>query len=43
MKTGIVKDNASEELARIRLNLFRKRNELRKAFDRIVSKMNKQG
>ncbi|MEO8772423.1 MAG: DNA mismatch repair protein MutS [Ferruginibacter sp.] len=42
-ESGIVKDNASEELARIRLNLFRKRNELRKAFDRIVSKMNKQG
>ncbi|MFT3911632.1 MAG: DNA mismatch repair protein MutS [Ferruginibacter sp.] len=41
--TGVVKDNASEELARIRLNLFRKRNELRRVFDRIVSKMNKQG
>ncbi len=42
-ETGIVKDNASEDLAKIRLNLYRKRNELRKAFDRIVSKMNKQG
>ncbi len=42
-ETGVVKDNASEELARIRLSLYRKRNELRKAFDRIVSKMNKQG
>ncbi|MEO6671285.1 MAG: DNA mismatch repair protein MutS [Ferruginibacter sp.] len=42
-ESGIVKDSASEELARIRLNLYRKRNELRKAFDRIVSKMNKQG
>lgn len=40
---GVVKDNASEELAKIRLSLYRKRNELRKAFDRIVSKMNKQG
>jgi DNA mismatch repair protein MutS2 len=40
---GIVKDNASEELARIRLSLFRKRNELRRAFDRIVNRLNKQG
>ncbi len=42
-ETGVVKDSASEELARIRQNLFRKRNELRRVFDRIVSKMNKQG
>ena len=42
-ETGNIKDNASEELASIRLKLFRKRNELRKAFDRIVQKMNKQG
>ena len=41
--TGTVKDNASEELAKIRMSLFRKRNELRKVFDRIVSKLNKQG
>ena len=40
---GQVKDNASEELAAIRLNLFRKRNELRRVFDKIVSKLNKQG
>ena len=42
-ETGIVKDTASEELAKIRMNLYRKRNELRKVFDRIVSKLNKQG
>ncbi len=42
-ETGHVKDNASEELASIRMNLFRKRNELRKVFDRIVGKLNKQG
>ncbi len=42
-EAGIVKDNASEELAKIRMSLFRKRNELRKVFDRIVSKLNKQG
>ena len=40
---GMVKDNASEELASIRMNLYRKRNELRRVFDRIVSKMNKLG
>jgi DNA mismatch repair protein MutS2 len=40
---GQVKDSASEELGNIRMNLYRKRNELRKVFDRIVSKLNKQG
>ena len=38
-----VKDNASEELKKIRMDLYRKRNELRRLFDRIVSKLNKQG
>ncbi len=42
-ETGVVKDKASEELALIRMNLFRKRNELRRIFDKIVSKLNKQG
>ena len=41
--TGNVKDAASEALASIRMSLYRKRNELRKVFDRIVSKLNKQG
>ncbi len=41
--TGIVKDSASEDLSKIRINLYRKRNELRRVFDRIVSKLNKQG
>ncbi len=40
---GNVKDSASEELADIRMRLYRKRNELRKLFDRIVSRMNKLG
>lgn len=40
---GNVKDNASDELQSIRMNLYRKRNELRKLFERIVSKLNKQG
>jgi len=42
-ETGQVKDNASEELRQIRMSLYRKRNELRKMFDRIISKLNKQG
>ena len=42
-ESGNVKDSASEELANIRMSLFRKRNELRRMFDKIVAKMNKQG
>src|SRR6187200_388555 len=42
-ESGLVKDNASDELQSIRMNLYRKRNELRKVFDRIISKLNKQG
>ena len=40
---GQVKDEASAELARIRLSLFRKRNELRRQFDKIIQKLNKAG
>ena len=40
---GNVKDNASEELAEIRMRLYKKRNELRRLFNRIVSRLNKQG
>jgi DNA mismatch repair protein MutS2 len=40
---GHVKDNASEALAGIRLQLYKKRNELRRLFDRIVNKLNKLG
>lgn len=42
-ETGVVKDNASPELQDIRTSLYRKRNELRRVFDRIVGKLNKQG
>ena len=42
-ESGNVKDSASEDLANIRMSLFRKRNELRRMFDKIVAKMNKQG
>ena len=38
-----VKDNASPELKNIRMGLYRKRNELRREFERIVSRLNKQG
>ena len=40
---GNVRDNASSELAEIRMNLYRKRNELRRAFERILSKLAKAG
>ncbi len=42
-ESGTVRDNASEELANIRLSLFRRRGELRRVFDRIVSKLGKAG
>ena len=42
-ESGVVKDNASKELSEIRMNLFRKRNELRRMFDRILGKLNKAG
>jgi DNA mismatch repair protein MutS2 len=42
-ESGTVRDNASEELGNIRLSLFRRRNELRRVFDRIVSKLGKAG
>jgi DNA mismatch repair protein MutS2 len=42
-ETGVVKDNASSELQEIRTQLFRKRNELRRVFDRIIGKLNKLG
>ncbi|MBS1564149.1 MAG: DNA mismatch repair protein MutS [Bacteroidetes bacterium] len=42
-EVGNVKDNASEDLARIRMSLFRKRNELRRVFDKILSKLSKAG
>jgi DNA mismatch repair protein MutS2 len=42
-ENGQVKDKASPELAEIRMSLYRKRNELRRLFDRIVAKLNKAG
>jgi DNA mismatch repair protein MutS2 len=42
-EAGMVKDNASEALSSIRLALHRKRNELRRLFDKVLSKLNKSG
>lgn len=42
-ETGVVKDSASAELQDIRMGLYRKRNDLRRMFDRIVGKLNKLG
>jgi len=42
-ESGFVKDNASEDLKEIRLSLYRKRNELRRMFEKIVAKLNKNG
>jgi len=42
-ENGVVKDNASDALSRIRLNLYKRRNELRRLFDRIVQKLAKSG
>lgn len=38
-----VKDSASDALAGIRMSLFRKRNELRRIFDKMITKLNKLG
>ena len=40
---GNVKDTASPELQKIRASLYRKRNELRRAFEKVVSRLNKAG
>ncbi len=41
--TGVVLDNASPELQKIRMNLYKKRNELRRVFEKMVQKMAKAG
>jgi DNA mismatch repair protein MutS2 len=40
---GNVKDNATEELQRIRMGLYKKRNELRRVFERVLARLNKSG
>ena len=43
LENGEVKDTASEDLARIRSTLYRRRTELRRMFDKIVQKLSKAG
>ena len=40
---GTVKDNASPGLQKIRLNLYKKRNDLRRMFEKVVAKLAKAG
>jgi DNA mismatch repair protein MutS2 len=42
-ETGHVRDGATPELEKIRMALYRRRNELRRAFDRALSKLGKLG
>lgn len=42
-EAGNVKDNASEDLQKIRMSLYKKRNELRRVFERVLSKLAKAG
>ncbi len=42
-ETGTVKDNATEDLKQIRMSLYRKRNELRRVFERVIARLNKSG
>jgi DNA mismatch repair protein MutS2 len=40
---GVVRDNASEDLEKIRMSLYKKRNELRRIFDKILARLAKSG
>ena len=40
---GLVKDKASEDLAKIRMQLFKKRQELRRIFEKVVQRLAKSG
>jgi len=40
---GTVKDNASEDLAKIRHQLFKRRQDLRRIFDKVISRLAKAG
>ena len=42
-EAGVVRDHASNDLQKIRLSIFKKRNELRKVFDKVISKLSKAG
>ncbi len=40
---GLVKDNASEDLSKIRMQLYKKRQELRRIFEKVINKLAKAG
>ncbi|MBC7902897.1 MAG: DNA mismatch repair protein MutS [Gemmatimonadaceae bacterium] len=42
-ENGTVKDNASEDLSRIRMSLYKKRNDLRRLFDKVLARLAKAG
>jgi len=42
-ESGVVKDNASADLQKIRMSLYRRRNELRRMFEKVIQKMAKAG
>lgn len=42
-ESGNVKDNASADLQKIRMSLYRKRNELRRMFEKVIAKLAKAG
>ncbi len=42
-ETGSVKDTASAGLQKIRMGLYKKRNELRRAFEKVIAKLAKAG
>lgn len=42
-ETGEIKDDASEELFLIRTNLYKKRQELRRTFEKVLQKLSKSG
>ncbi len=42
-ESGVVKDNASSDLQKIRMSLYRRRNELRRMFEKVIQRMAKAG
>ena len=42
-ETATVKDNASTDLQNIRISIFKKRNELRRTFEKVIAKLAKAG
>ncbi len=42
-ETGNVKDNASDDLQKIRMSLYKRRNDLRRMFDKVIAKLAKSG